>query len=116
MRRKKTKLVDFETSRLLKDIGYIEPCFFYYTIDKTLMMSDVRRDYNNYMIQSCSSVPYTKVAIEWLEEKLTDLDLELFNNRYAKSRKAREELRDLELLNNLIEFYRRKYLNNGNRI
>lgn len=111
MRKKKTKLVDFETSRLLKEISYAEPCFFYYTIDRTLMMSGVKRDYNNYMIQTCSSVPYTKVAIEWLKEKLTDFDLELFNNRYAKSRKAREELGDLELLNNLIEFYRRKYIN-----
>ena len=109
MRRKKTKLVDFETFRLLKDIGYVEPCFFYYTIDKTLMLSDVRRDYNNYMIQSCSSVPYSKVAIEWLEDKFSINELETFKKLHRKSRKAREELRDLEKLNNLIEYYKRKH-------
>ena len=103
MRRKKTKLVDFETSRLLKDIGYVEPCFFYYTIDKTLMMSGVRRDYNNYMIQSCSSVPYTKVAIEWLEDKFSIEELETFKKLHRKSRKAREELMRLEITRHKLE-------------
>jgi len=44
-----------------------------------------------------------------LEDKFSIGELETFKKLHRKSRKAREELRDLEKLNNLIEYYKRKH-------
>lgn len=78
------------------------------------MMSDVRKNYNDSL--SDSSVIFTKDAIEWIKTKLSESDLEVVKNRYGVSKKETGEARDLEDLNNLIDFYKRKYINNGNRI
>lgn len=114
MKKKITKLIDCETSHLLKDVGYTEPCYFYYTSSKTLMLSDVKTNYNDHLTDS--SVIFTKDAIEWIKTKLSESDLEVVKNRYGVSKKETGEARDLEDLNNLIDFYKRKYINNGNRI
>lgn len=80
MKKKITKLIDCETSHLLKDVGYTEPCYFYYTSSKTLMLSDVKTNYNDHLTDS--SVIFTKDAIEWIKTKLSESDLEVVKNRY----------------------------------
>lgn len=75
MKKKITKLIDYETSHLLKDVGYTEPCYFYYISSKTLMMSDVKKNYNDHLTNS--SVIFTKDAIEWIKTKLSESDLEV---------------------------------------
>lgn len=114
MKKKKTKLVDFETSCLLKDIGFKEHCYFYYVDGVKLMMSGEKQNHNDSLTQT--SVIFTKDGIAWLKSRLSEEDLTLFDIRYGKSVKLKEELRDLEDLNNLINFYKRKYINNGIRI
>ena len=115
MKKKKTKLIDFETSCLLKDVGFRESCYFYYVNNGvTLMMSGEKQNHNDSLTQT--SVIFTKDGIAWLKSRLSEEDLTLFDIRYGKSVKLKEELRDLEDLNNLINFYKRKYISNGIKI
>ena len=102
MKKKKTKLIDFETSCLLKDIGFKEPCYFYYVDGVKLMMSGEKQNHNDSLTQT--SVIFTKDGIAWIKSRLSEEDLTLF------------DIRDLEDLNKLINFYKRRYINNGIRI
>lgn len=67
MKKKKTKLIDFETSCLLKDVGFREPCYFYYVNNGvTLMMSGEKliRDLEYSIRRHGEDIEYEKKGLE----------------------------------------------------
>lgn len=64
----KEAYISFETAKLLKEKGFIDPCFGYYFSDGTLGFIKGLRDRNSASV-STYSAPTQQMAMRWLREE-----------------------------------------------